>query len=160
MPTPIISDAELVSYDTTNHTFSVTPPARERVSQRCTHSLQVPFVVVAEGEAVYVGVFTTMLSSWSSGIPAILIDHLRMDTAAAYDFRIDRGYPFGGFGLGEDRRGDKRVISAIEKLLRKRERNNRNLLNPAASADAPRRVSLRWRHLGRRATEPAIHGPP
>jgi len=153
LPTPVISGSELLSYNTTNHTFNLARAARERVYQQCTRSLQVPFVLVAEGEPVYVGVFTTMVSSRSSGVPAILTDRLRMNADGAYDFRIDRGYPGGDFGRGEDRRADKRVISAIEKILGSMRAKHKTVLNPAAAVDAPITRLLASGCQGRRATE-------
>ncbi len=82
---PVIADADFVAYDRTNHTLEVTLGAAERLVKRLQMQLglkpgatlsrnkvleflvrgmrDTPFVLVAFGRPVYVGVFTTLLSA-------------------------------------------------------------------------------------------------
>lgn len=117
MPKPIIADADLLAYNASNHTVTVTRAAARRMVEALDAKLQVPFVLLACGEPIYVGVLTTYLSSTSSGVPAILTDPLLSGRSSKARFTIDRAYPAAGFGRGEDPRGDTRVISAIERLF-------------------------------------------
>jgi hypothetical protein len=113
----LLSDKDFVAYNTTNYTFVITPDAAQRVGERC-HDNQTPFVVVACGEPIYLGVFTSRYSSLSSGVPTIRVDDcIRKGNQTNVSLKVDRGYPSDGFGGGPDRRGDQRIISAARKLF-------------------------------------------
>lgn len=149
---PILSDADFVAWDTTNHTFVITPAAAKRLVGSCTFR-EVPFVLVSEREPVYVGLFGTANSSQSASVPVILTDLVEVDcfmgianvptevwhmigrgdpgvtdqlmvltnATTNVTLRIDRGYPPpDGFALAPDRRGDKRIGPAVEKLFGKK----------------------------------------
>ena len=146
-PQPILSDADFVAWDVTNHTFVITPTAAKRVAGGCTGG---PFVLMASGEPIYLGLFGTSVSSSSVAVPVILTDSIVMDCFMGIDnvphdvwrmigradpgvtdrllamtnattnvtLRIDRGYPApDGFGRGVDRRDDRRIAVAVDKLL-------------------------------------------
>ena len=66
---PVISEADIISYIWTNHAMKVTPEAWDRVPQPGLQGL--PFVVVADGERVYIGVFWTRFSSSLPSRPSI-----------------------------------------------------------------------------------------
>ena len=66
---PAISETDIISYVWTNHAMKVTPEAWGRVPQPGTRG--VPFVVVADGERIYMGAFWTTLSSSLSSRPYI-----------------------------------------------------------------------------------------
>ena len=149
---PILSDADFVAWDTTNHSLVITPTAAKRVIGSCDFR-EVPFVLMAEREPVYLGLFGTGISSHSAAVPVILTDSVLNDCFMGFTnvpnevlhmigladagvtdklmaltnattnvmLRIDRGYPPpDGFGRGVDRRDDKRIAIAVEKLLGER----------------------------------------
>ena len=116
---PIISEANLLSYDTNNNTFMVPFDTAQRIGQICLTRLQTPFVVVANGQRIYVGEFSSPLSSNSTGVPTILPSLAQTNGASPnIQFQIDRGYPPpNGSARGADRRSDPRIISAIHALF-------------------------------------------
>ena len=91
---PIISEANLLSYDTNNNTFMFHFDTAQRIGQICLTRLQTPFVVVANGQRIYVGEFSSPLSSNSTGVPTILPSLAQTNGASPnIQFQIDRGYP-------------------------------------------------------------------
>ena len=61
--TPLLADHDFVDYDTSTHEFSITAEAGARLHQE-VHGLNVPFVVVANGQRIYRGEFVNSLSSY------------------------------------------------------------------------------------------------
>lgn len=118
-PEPIISETNLLSYDTNNNTFMVPLATAQQVIQMCLTRLQTPFVVVANGERIYVGEFCSVLSSRSTGVPAIMPSLVQTNTASFnIQMQIFRGYPPpNGSARGRDPRDDPRIISAIGALF-------------------------------------------
>src|SRR5262249_35271181 len=107
---PVLSDADILSYDFATHRFLVRRSALSRLpSPPVWHT---PFVLVADGQRIYVGAFSTMLSSHSSPVPSILVDFRDFTN----ELSIDRAYPAGGFGTGTDPRSDDRIRSALAGL--------------------------------------------
>jgi len=72
-PKPILSDADFVVWDLTNHTVVVTPAAAIRVGLECGNRTR-PFVLMAEGVPIYLGAFWTLVSSTSCQVPVIIAD--------------------------------------------------------------------------------------
>lgn len=106
---PVISDADILSYDFASHTLLVRRSALARLpSPPVWHQ---PFVLVADGQRIYVGAFSTMLSSYSSPVPSILVDFRDFTN----ELSINRGYP-PGFGGGPDPRSDDRIRVALSGL--------------------------------------------
>jgi hypothetical protein len=76
-----------------------------------------PFVVVANGQRIYLGTFFTGISSMSSAIPTIVVNKQIMAKDQPKDVLvIDRGYPMDSFGKGTDPRDDPRIKSALASL--------------------------------------------
>lgn len=75
---PILSDADFVAWNVTNHSFVITPAAAMRLGGSCMHNER-PFVLLAKGEPVYLGMFGTSVSSSSAAVPVILTDLVVMD---------------------------------------------------------------------------------
>jgi hypothetical protein len=130
---PILSDHDFVEWNLTNHTFVITAGAAERVAQRC-YERDVPFVLSCCGQAVYAGMFTTMLSSSAKDCPVILTDSIKM-TQVPNDMLlkfggcaigtsnvtlvIGRSYPATDVpSLAADKRDDKRIVAAVRKLFK------------------------------------------
>jgi hypothetical protein len=119
--TPLVSDTDFKSYDLTTHTFTVPAPIGAKIVTAGFEHGPAPFVLVAGGQSIYVGVFTTSASSTSSDLPTIEVGIPGADERGAYGFTIDRGYPGpNGFGRGEDRRTDPRIVAAAAKLFPKK----------------------------------------
>ena len=66
-----------------------------------------PFVVLADGEPVYLGAFATTLSSFTLSMPVIVVESMQERS-----FRIEDGYPAGSLGM--DPRDDPRVRKVLE----------------------------------------------
>ncbi|MBG0788668.1 MAG: hypothetical protein H0S79_26570, partial [Anaerolineaceae bacterium] len=65
---PLLTTADLVSYDGSTHTLQMTDEGWQKVTDLLAEGLQVagiPFVIVSRGERIYAGAFWTMLSSQS-----------------------------------------------------------------------------------------------
>jgi hypothetical protein len=113
--TPIITEADIVSYDTMLHTMTITPAAMARLPKPPASGR--PFVVVADGEPVYPGVFVTCVSSFSFAVPAIWVDRRAVfPDEPANTLVIDRAYPASSAGAGADPRSDKRIVTALTAL--------------------------------------------
>jgi hypothetical protein len=68
---PLISEADIIAYNWTNHAMKVTPETQDRLPEPGASGT--PFVVVADGVRVYVGLFWTMLSSFTPQRPYIVV---------------------------------------------------------------------------------------
>jgi hypothetical protein len=107
---PVLSDTDILSYDFATHRFHVRQPALARLpSPPVWHT---PFVLMADGQRIYVGAFSTSLSSYSLSVPSIRVDFRDFSN----ELSIDRAYPTGGFGTGTDPRSDERIRSALAGL--------------------------------------------
>lgn len=114
-PRPIISAADIISYDRTRHAMKLRPEVFARLPKPSVNGT--PFVAMAGGEKIYLGVFTTPVSSLSFAVPTILPDARMIDTNLPADtLVIQRRYPTAAFGKGEDPRDDQRIISVLWNL--------------------------------------------
>jgi hypothetical protein len=114
-PSPVISAADVISYDFSNHSMKLRPDALARIPSVPVQGL--PFVVVANGQRIYLGTFFTEISSMSSEIPTIAVNKQIVAKDQPKDVLvIDRGYPTDSFGKGPDPRGDPRIKSALAAL--------------------------------------------
>ncbi len=94
IPEPVLTDADFVGYDRNNHTIEITPRAAKRLAKQIARKqfgprrstiiktkdavnflngdcADEPFVLVACGKPVYVGVFKSMISSSSYRVPTL-----------------------------------------------------------------------------------------
>ncbi len=140
--TPILADADFVTLDLTNSTFVITPAAAIRFGI-ATFANQVPYVMLAEGQRIYLGVFDSYAfsSGASLGLPGAFPDMVLVDCFMGADkipeevlapIRTkDRVVTERVLGLAKTRPttnvvvtvptlGDKRVEAAATKLLRGR----------------------------------------
>jgi len=83
-PTPILADADFVTCDVTKDTFVITPPAAIRFGI-ATFAARVPYVMVAEGKRIYLGVFDTSVSSSRTGLPGTFADTVLVDCFMGLD---------------------------------------------------------------------------
>lgn len=122
---PVLSDADFVSYSFADHSIMLKPEAVSRLPQpSVSHA---PFVVVADGQRIYLGTFTTLLSSFSSGAPTIVVDHIAAGPqrwsffgGGTNTISIERAYPGPEFGQGADPRSDERIHTALAGLRKLR----------------------------------------
>ncbi len=113
--TPIISDADILSYNFSQHAMRLTPTALAQIPRPPVRGI--PFVVVANGQKIYVGVFVTGASSMSFAVPAIVVDRRLIVTNQPIDtLVIERAYPQASFSVGPDPRSDSRIKSALGSL--------------------------------------------
>ena len=139
-PQPILSNRDFVAYDTNQHIFAITVEAAQRMGGRWgeprkpyverspatayLYAAGAPFVVVASGEPVYLGAFSTLYSSWVYGVPTIqpLVGGSLAEATNVVAFRISadcvgftRG-PDGKVVFGPDVRSDGRILAALKRL--------------------------------------------
>jgi hypothetical protein len=139
--TPVLSDKDFVSFDVKKQEFTITGAAAKRLADRIWEKggrepyllngdvyelIPFPtlFVMKAEGQPIYVGLFGTMVSSMSFSGPTILADEYAISPKqkANVDFRIWAGYPqpngFNDSGKSDTRR-DSRISAAVAKLFKR-----------------------------------------
>lgn len=117
---PLIAGDDIISYDFSTHVMRLRREALARIPRPPVDGT--PFVVVAHGHRVYLGMFMTLASSHSLAVPAIVVDRYVMDPTQPRDtLVIERSYPTPTFGVGPDPRGDERIkaaLTALQKLKR------------------------------------------
>jgi hypothetical protein len=117
--TPVISDADIVSYDLAQHLMRLRPDAIERISRLLTKRPNSAFVAVADGAPVYLGVFARFDSLELFGVPTIITDW-RYEEQPADTFAITWPFPPGLVpGTGRDPRVNERikfVLNGLNKL--------------------------------------------
>jgi len=112
---PLISATDIGSYDYAGHALRLRPEAIARIPRPPVAGT--PFVVAANGERIYLGVFTTGSSSMSFAVPSIMVDRRWLVTNQPPDtLVIERAYPSPRFGVGPDPRGDPRIRTVLKAL--------------------------------------------
>jgi len=118
-PRPLISGADILSYDFANHLMTLTPEAFQRIPPAEARDLYAnspaPFVVVVNGERIYMGLFVKAVSSASFDLPSIISPQIGR-TLPPNTVRIGRAYPTDSFGAGADPRSDNRIQRALASL--------------------------------------------
>jgi hypothetical protein len=128
---PLLSDPDFIAWNPTKHTFTITHTTFKRMAdkwstaQRCPAGI--PFVLMASGSPIYIGVFGSQASSISTVVPTAIPypDVTQEKVGARTDFttntifEIGRAYPSDELARGPDPRDDKRLLAAVEKLFGK-----------------------------------------
>jgi hypothetical protein len=110
---PVISEADIISYDFSNHAMKLGPEAIKRLPEPPVTGI--PFVVVVNRERIYQGAFYTSLSSISYARPVIVVDNPdATQPREAGVLLIERAYP--AKMKGEDLRSDQRIKSTLKQL--------------------------------------------
>jgi hypothetical protein len=123
-PRPEFSDFDFLDYNPTNHAFTVTLDAARRVDSSSVKEglyhlsyLEIPFVVVAGGERIYLGMCWSPPSSRSYGVPVMIWGaqvHTRGPTDAV-EFQIAlAGSPWNPQAVSESDLNDKRILEAVK----------------------------------------------
>lgn len=109
---PLVTSADMITYDPATHEIELTPEAYARVQQVFRLPVDVdgvPFVVTVGRQPIYAGALWTPLSSLSfDGV--VIMQPLE---EAPPIIRLDRGYPASDFARGRDPRSDARVLSSL-----------------------------------------------
>ena len=112
---PLISATDIISYDFANHVIRLGPEALPRIPRPPVEGT--PFVVVVNGERIYLGAFTSGFSSMTFGVPSIMVDRRTLVTNQPPDtLVIERAYTSPTLGVGPDPRGDQRIKTALTAL--------------------------------------------
>lgn len=114
---PLFTEADIVSYDFTDHVVRFRPGSIERIPPPSVSGI--PFVVIANGEKIYLGVFMTCLSSFSRAVPSIVVDELAVsfECGPRTELRISRSYPTQTTNDAPDPRSDARIKEALRHQL-------------------------------------------
>jgi hypothetical protein len=108
---PLISNADIISYDRTDHRIELTRSAFTRLQQVFPVPVNgMPFVVCVGNERIYTGAFWTPISSISFDGVVIMQPYDDKGTT----IQITLGYPTPGFFTGDDPRADSRIMQALE----------------------------------------------
>lgn len=111
---PIISETDIISYDFSKHAMRLKPEAIKRLPRPSASGI--PFVVVTNGERIYLGAFYSSFSSITCAVPVIVVDQGTTKPDQGEDVLvIERAYP-PYKGVGVDRRGDRRIRDALREL--------------------------------------------
>jgi hypothetical protein len=118
--TPVVSGADLVSYNFTNHLLTFTPEAARRFSKFHISHLTEPFVVAADGGRIYRGAFVSAACSQSIPLPSITLwggGTFNRDTnLPANSLFLERTYAAPFIKTDPDPRSDYRIKRAFEEL--------------------------------------------
>ena len=111
----MISAADIVSDDFADHSIILRSEALAKIPRPPGEGT--PFVVGANAQRTYLGVFVTCESSRSFAVPSIMVDRRVLVTNQSPDtLIIERAYPQPSFGVGPDPRGDQRIKTALAAL--------------------------------------------
>ena len=132
LSSPVLADADFISFDWTNQTFVITSKAAQRLAAGIwsregsaptllwngTYELipfSTPFVVKASGEPVYVGAFSSPVSSSSFPVPVIWADTYAISSSTISNVTLTIRF-VASPGMADPRR-DRRIFDAVEKLF-------------------------------------------
>jgi hypothetical protein len=110
---PLISASDIIRYDFSQHAMKLRPEAFDRIPSR-TPWEGTPFVVVVNGERIYLGGFRSGIESFRFEVPNILIGYLAWERQPRDILVIERGYPANN--VAPDSRTDPRIKSALTAL--------------------------------------------
>jgi hypothetical protein len=105
---PLLSAADILSYDWEMHQIQVTHEAYQRLSRLEVPVSGLPFVTCVGRHPVYSGALWTMLSSASFEGVVILFPLLEPDS-----LQIELGYPGPDFFQGNDPRSDPQIHESL-----------------------------------------------
>ncbi|HKQ80173.1 MAG TPA: hypothetical protein VJ810_41155 [Blastocatellia bacterium] len=115
----VISEADIIDYDFSKHAMRLNPETIKRLPKPGVKGT--PFVVIVNGERIYLGAFYSLISSITCTAPVIVIDRGIRDSEQKGDtLFIERAYP-PDKGVGQDMRSDERIETVLGKLEKLRE---------------------------------------
>lgn len=136
---PVLADADFVSFNVETRKFTVTGPAALRLSNAIYHrrdftptilnggvqeliAFPTPFVLKAEGQPIYAGMFYTLVSSQSYPGPLVIASPDFVSTNQIAPIEFDEFYFMEGKSAPgkANTPGDPRIGKAVSKLLKSR----------------------------------------
>lgn len=113
---PIITDADLVSYDWSKHEMILSNQGIKKMSaEEGTGLRSKSFVIVAKGARCYKGAFWSSIYSTSYPNPVINVGP-HFDKRPKNIVRIERAYPSDKFAVGPDPRKNELIYKALSEL--------------------------------------------
>ena len=114
-PEPLLSIASITGYEWKNHRILFTSDMKEELKAK-EPLFQRRFVIVANDDRIYWGMFLDALSSQGCQNPVVLLVPRKPGTSSIPDsFVIDRAYPqYTGSPKERDLRNDVRIFEALE----------------------------------------------
>lgn len=137
VPQPVLSDVDFISYEKTSHVFAVSVDTAKRMAERLGSASttiisgepfygfswqDTPFVLVAAGEPIYLGVFSCVTSSGDYPLPRI---YPQKNLVSSYStnnvtfvITLRRGESPRGGAVNDypDMRSDPRILASLKKL--------------------------------------------
>jgi hypothetical protein len=114
---PLFTLDDFVCYSWKDHWFKLTPEALKRLPKAAPPENRllkgIPFVLLVNGERVYLGAFWTSISSLSFPNPVIVADEMWLASGLNW-LTIDRAYPGWTEGMNKD---DLRNSAALKMVL-------------------------------------------
>ena len=115
---PIVSDSDFVTFDLTNQVFTTTAKAAQHLNGLFdTNVLSIPFVLVASGEPIYVGVFESPFSSYLYFDFPVVHQYGLDSTNRAFEIQIRALRPTDANAVSTNVLNDPRIVSAVRKLF-------------------------------------------
>jgi hypothetical protein len=134
---PILSDVDFISYDKTNHVFAVSVDTAKRMAERLGSASttiisgekyyglswqDTPFVLVAAGEPIYLGVLSCVTSSGDYPLPSIfpqknlISSYSTSNVTFVITLRRGESPGLGAVNDHLDIRSDPRILASFKKL--------------------------------------------
>ncbi len=114
-PEPLLSSASITGYEWKNHRMLFTPDVKAELQAK-EPLFRRRFVIVANDDRIYWGMFLDALASQGCQNPVVLLVPRKPGTSSIPDaFVIDRAYPqYSGSSEDRDLRNDVRILEALE----------------------------------------------
>lgn len=114
---PFLTDAEILEYRWSKHEIRLSAQGVKKLKRSIENRDEGRiFVVVVDGVRCYRGALWRCIYSVGYPHPVILIDSPATDLIT-----IERAYPTGTFGEGEDPRNDERIYDALKRKSKLKE---------------------------------------
>jgi hypothetical protein len=125
--TPLLTDADIVSYNWQTHSLVLTDEGFEKLPTSVGTEGK-PFIVVADGQRCYLAAFWTYFSSLSHPNPVINVLSLKPPFRSPDKMiTIERAYPGPIAGEGKDPRSDKRILKVLTELNKLKDTPNKEM---------------------------------
>jgi hypothetical protein len=130
---PVIGAEDLVSYDWDTHLLHLRPGVRAALRRQ--FNLHTAFVVLCDGKRIYLGAFSTIISSYMPGVPVSYVDDISVkDRGLPADAIQINPSPWRTARVAPDPRNDERLHKTLEALGKL----GRTTAVPEAKGEEPR----------------------
>jgi hypothetical protein len=111
---PLISSSDLISYNLADHSMQLKPETFARIPKPPVEGT--PFVVVVNGQRIYLGTFITIESSLSFAVPTIMVNRQVLVTNQPRDTLVIEPASPPSVRADHDPRDDDRIRNALAAL--------------------------------------------